>query len=70
MKDEVIYLMQERVGDAQCHTALDAQWQTLVYATGKDWQEADEWAKVCPRSIAVNGFPVYRRLVSLGPWID
>jgi len=60
MKDEVIYLMQERVGDAQ--------WQTLVYATGKDWQEAIDWAKVCPRSIAVNGFPVYRRLVSTAPW--
>ena len=54
MKDDVIYLMQERVGDAA--------WQTLVYATGKNLQEAEEWAKVCPRSIAVDGFPVYRRL--------
>ena len=32
MKDDVIYLMQERVGDAA--------WQTLVYATGKNFQEA------------------------------
>lgn len=60
MKDEVIYLMQERVGDSV--------WQTLVYATGKDWKDAAEWAKVCPRSIAVDGFPVYRRLVSTAPW--
>ena len=56
---EVIYLMQERVGDSA--------WQTLHYATGMDWQRADEWSKVCKRSIAIDGFPVSRRLVSLPP---
>jgi hypothetical protein len=56
---EVIYLMQERVGDSP--------WQTLYYTDGMNWQRADEWSKVCPRSIAVDGFPVYRRLVSLPP---
>ena len=60
MTDQVIYLMQQRVGDAQ--------WQTLCYTTGADWQRADEWSKVCPRSISVDGFPVYRRLVSTAPW--
>lgn len=60
--DQVIYMMQQRIGDAQ--------WQTLCYTTGADFQRAEEWSKVCPRSIAVHGFPVYRRLVSLGPWID
>jgi len=59
MTEQVIYLMQQRVGDAQ--------WQTLYYTTGMDWQRADEWSKVCPRSISVDGFPVYRRLVSLPP---
>jgi hypothetical protein len=57
--NEVIYLMQERVGDSA--------WATLHYTTGMDWQRADEWSKVCPRSIAIDGFPVYRRLVSLPP---
>ena len=58
--DQVIYLMQERVGDAQ--------WQTLFYATGNDWKSAVCWSKVDPHTLAVDGFPVYRRLVSTPPW--
>jgi hypothetical protein len=57
--NQVIYLMQERVGDAA--------WQTLHYTDGTHWQRADEWSKVCPRSIAIDGFPVSRRLVSIPP---
>ena len=57
--DQVIYLMQERVGDSA--------WHTLHYTSGMHYQRADEWSKVCPRSIAIDGFPVYRRLVSLPP---
>lgn len=66
MTDQVIYLLQQRVGDPR------GEWETVYYTTGMDWQRADEWSKVCPRSIAVDGFPVHRRLVSLPPmvWFD
>ena len=57
--NEVIYLMQERVGDAE--------WQTLHFTTGMNWQRADEWSKVWPTTIAIDGFPVFRRLVSVPP---
>ena len=50
---EYIYLMDQRVGDGP--------WETLNYCL----DECKDWAEVDPRSIAVDGFPVYRRLVKL-----
>lgn len=55
-----VYLMQEKIGDGP--------WETLSYAGGKKYQRALEWSEVCPRSIAIDGFPVYRRLIMVLEW--
>jgi hypothetical protein len=57
--NQTIYLMQERVGDSA--------WKTLCYTDGMHWQRAEDWSKVEPRQLSVDGFPVYRRLVVLPP---
>lgn len=54
----MIYLLEEKIGDSS--------WEVLGYCdTVVDKAAAVAWSKVCPRSIAVDGFPVYRRLVSV-----
>jgi hypothetical protein len=54
---QVVYLLQEKVGDSP--------WQTLFYCNSDRVFKATAWADISPRDIAVEGFPVYRQIVSI-----
>ena len=56
----MIYLLEEKIGDSN--------WKVLGYCdTVVDKAAALSWSKVSPRNIAIDGFPVYRRLTLVRP---